>query len=303
MPIRLIAVLSLLVVGAAAQTSSFPTPSYFRETFAPIQTRVELKDPIKLRDFLVNDKLELSLKSYLELVMANNTDIQLQFLTIESPKNAITRALSTWDPNATASFNNQRSTAASVSALTGANTLESLSQPVNFGFSEVLPTGMQYNVNYSASKSTTNSSFATLNPSLSSALNINFSQPLLRNRGAAVTRLNLMMARSRYRIAGSTLKSNLIQLVSSAENAYWDVVNARENLRVAENARKLAEDSLALSQKELELGAISPLDIYNPQQQLANAELGVSQARFSLAQTEHALRKQMGADLDRKSVV
>jgi outer membrane protein TolC len=74
-------------------------------------------------------------------------------------------------------------------------------------------------------------------------------------------------------------------------------VQARENLRVAQSARKLAEDSLALSQKELELGAISPLDIYNPQQQLANAELGVSQARFALIQVEDALRKQIGADL------
>jgi outer membrane protein TolC len=153
-------------------------------------------------------------------------------------------------------------------------------------------------VGYSADKSTTNSSYATLNPSLSSSFNINFSQPLLRNRGASVNRLNLMMARSRYGIAGSTLRSSLIQLINGAENAYWDVVQARENLRVAESARKLAEDSLALSKKELELGAISPLDIYNPQQQLANAELNVSQARFSLTQTENALRKQMGADLD-----
>jgi outer membrane protein TolC len=298
MPIRLSAVICLLVGGAAAQTTSFPKPSYFREILARTRTRVELNDPVKLRDFLVDGKLQLSMKSYLQLVMANNTDIQLQFLTLETPKNAITRALSTWDPTATANFNSTRSTSPSVTALSGANTLVSLSQPANFSFNETLPTGMQYSVGYSASKSTTNSSFATLNPSLSSSLNVAFSQPLLRNRGAYINRLNLMMARSRFHIAGSTLRSNLIQLINSAENAYWDVVQARENLRVAESARKLADDSLKLSQKELELGAISPLDIYNPQQQLANADLGVSQARFSLAQVEDTLRKQMGADLD-----
>ena len=288
----------LLVGAAAAQTSAFPTPSYFRETFARTQTRVEIRDLVKLKDRVVDGKLALSLKSYLELVMANNTDIQLQLLTLETPKNAITRAMSTWDPTANASFSSTRSTSPSVTALSGANTSESLNQPANFSFNETLPTGMQYSVGYSASKGTTNSSFATLNPSLSSALNANFSQPLLRNRGAAVNRLNLMMARSRYGIAGSTLKSSLIQLVNSAENAYWDVVQARENLRVAESARKLAEDSLALSEKEFKLGAISKLDIYNPQQQLANAELSVSQARFSLDQVENALRKQIGADLD-----
>src|ERR1039458_6896285 len=51
-------------------------------------------------------------------------------------------------------------------------------------------------------------------------------------------------------------------------------------------------------QKQLELGALSPLDIYNPEQSLANAELSVSQAKFALAQAEDALRHQTGADLD-----
>jgi outer membrane protein TolC len=76
------------------------------------------------------------------------------------------------------------------------------------------------------------------------------------------------------------------------------VIQARENLHVAESAQKLADETLKLSQKELDLGALSPLDIYNPEQQLATANLGVSQAQFSLEQTEYALRKQIGADLD-----
>jgi outer membrane protein TolC len=295
---RLTAVALLLMGEAAAQTTSFPKPSYFRETFARTETRVALQDPVKLHDFLVNGKLDLSLKSFLELVMANNTDIQLQLLTVESPRNAIMRALATWDPTANASFNSTRATSPSVTSLAGATTSVSLTQPANFSVGQTLPTGMTYSVGYSASKSTSNSSYVTVNPSLSSAFNFNFSQPLIRNRGAAVNRLNLMMARSRYHVAASTLKNNLIQLVSGAESAYWDVVQARENLRVAESSRKLAEDSLALSQKELELGAISPLDIYNPQQQLATAELAVSQARFALTQTENALRKQISADLD-----
>ena len=288
----------LVPFQAGAQNTAFPRPSYFRETFAPINTHVELKNPVGLRDLAAGDRLTLSLKSYLALVMANNTDIQLQFLTLESPKNAVTRALSVWDPLATASFSSTRATSPSVTALSGANTTVSLTQPANFGYVQTLPSGMQFDVGYSATKATTNSSFATLNPALSSSLSFSFSQPLLRNRGAAVNRLNLMLARSRLGIAQSALRSNLMQLVSSAENAYWDVVQARENLRVALSAKKLADDSLALSQKELDLGAISPLDIYNPQQQVANADLGVSQARFALVQVENALRKQIGADLD-----
>jgi outer membrane protein TolC len=67
---------------------------------------------------------------------------------------------------------------------------------------------------------------------------------------------------------------------------------------VAEGAREVSAAFLKLSEKQLELGALSPLDIFNPQQQLANADLSVSQAKFALAQKEDALRKQIAIDLD-----
>jgi outer membrane protein len=283
---------------AFAQLNSFPKPHYFEETFARAVTRVELQPPVKLKDFVIDGVLTLSLKSYLELVMANNTDIAIQMLSVETPKNAIMRAFATWDPIAQASFSDQKSTTPSTGALAGASTVVSVDQPANFSYSQTLPSGMQYQVSFGASKLTTNSSFATLNPALSSDVSITVTQPLIRNRGNFVNRLNLMMARGRLRGAEYSLKANLLTAVNTAENAYWDVVQARENLRVQESARKLAEESLKLSERQLALGAISPLDIYNPQQQLATAELGVSQARYALELVEDTLRRQMGVDLD-----
>jgi outer membrane protein len=297
MPARI--ALSLLSLSTAfAQVNSFPKPSYFRETFARSQTRVVVESPVKLKDAVVDGKLSLSLKTYLELVMANNTDIAIQMLTVESPKNAITRAFAPWDPQAVASFSDTKSSTPSTGALQGAATVVSVSQPANFGYSQTLPTGMQWSVSFGASKSSTNSSFATLNPALSSSVTVGVSQPLIRNRGTYVNRLNLMMARSRLKGAEYNLRGNLLQMLNNAESAYWDLVQAHESLRVQESARKLADDSLKLSQKQLELGAISPLEIYNPQQQLATADLGVSQARFQVTQAENALRRQIGADLD-----
>jgi outer membrane protein TolC len=298
MPGRSLFSFVLFASCACAQLTSFPKPHYFEETFRRAQTRVELQPPVKLKDFVIDGVLTLSLKSYLELVMANNTDIAIQMLSVESPKNAIMRAFATWDPLAQASFTDQKSTTPSTGALAGASTVVSLYQPANFSYSQTLPSGLQYQVSFGASKSTTNSSFATLNPALSSDINVTVTQPLIRNRGNYVNRLNLMMARGRLKGAEYSLKANLLTAVNTAENAYWDVVQARENLRVQESARKLADESLKLSEKQLELGAISPLDIYNPQQQLATAELGVSQARYALELVENTLRRQMGVDLD-----
>jgi outer membrane protein len=134
--------------GAAAfgQLASFPKPAYFRETFARPITKVELKSPVRLPDYVVGGKLELSLRSYLELVMANNTDIAIQRLTVDVAQNAITRAFSAFDPLATASFSSTEQRTPSGDQLTGASTLVSLTQPANFTYSQTLPTGLNYQV-------------------------------------------------------------------------------------------------------------------------------------------------------------
>lgn len=289
---------AILTAGAFAQMSSFPKPSYFRETFSKSQSKVELKDPVRLKDFVAGGKLELSLKDYLALVMSNNTDIQLQMLSLETPKNAIQRAFGAWDPRATASFTTARATTPPTSALDGATELKTLSQPLAMSVSQTLPEGINYTVAWGGIKSTSNSTFNNYNPALSSNLSIAFSQPLLQNRGVYVNRLNLMSARSRLKINEFGLKGTMLNLVSNAESAYWDVVSARESLKVAVGARDVSAEFLKLSEKQLELGALSPLDIYNPQQQLATNEVSVAQARFTLTQREDTLRKQISADLD-----
>jgi len=288
----------LLTAGAFAQLSSFPKPSYFRETFSKTQPKIELKDPVRLKDFVASGKLELSLKNYLALVMSNNTDIQIQMLSLEMPKNAIQRAFGVWDPRAVASFTTTRATTPPTSALDGATELKTLSQPLSMSVTQTLPEGINYTVAWGGSKSTSNSTFNNYNPALASNLSITVSQPLIQNRGAYVNRLMLMTARSRLKISEYGLKVQMLTLVSAAESAYWDVVAARESLKVAEGARDVSAAFLKLSQKQLELGALSPLDIYNPEQQLATNEVLVAQARFTLVQKEDVLRKQISADLD-----
>ena len=291
-----------LLFGAAAfgQLASFPKPSYFRETFARPVTKVELQSPARLDDYVVGGKLELSLRSYLDLVMANNTDIAIQRLTVDVAQNAITRAFAPFDPLATASFSSTEQRTPSGDQLTGASTLVETNQPANFTYSQLLPTGLNYQVNFFAQKLSTNSGYYYYNPTLSSSLQLSIQQPLIKNRGTYINRVPILMASSRLRKTGFDLKTSLLQLVGSAENAYWDAVLARENLRGAESARDLADQALKRAQRELELGALSPLDIYNPQQQYATSQIGVSQAQYALQQTEDALRRQIAADLDSK---
>jgi|YNPNPStandDraft_1061719.scaffolds.fasta_scaffold02392_8 outer membrane protein len=276
----------------------FPTPSYFRDHFARPPARVELQPPVRFEDFIVNGALELSLRHYLELVMANNTEIQIQRLTLETPRNAILRAFGSFDPSLSASFNNTRSRSATTSALQGAALLSQLNQVADFRYTQRLESGTTFNVGFNGTKAASNDQFSTFNPALNATLTFGFSQPLLRDRSPALVRLPIMVARSQLRRSEYELRNQLMRLIEQAELAYWNVIESRERLRVQEEFLKLREAALKRSQRELELGALSPLEIYRPQQEYATAEIQVTQFRYQLAQREDALRRQMGADLD-----
>ena len=291
----------LLTASALAQTSSFPKPSYFRETFQKTRTKVELENPVRLKDFVVDGKLELSLKHFLELAMANNTDIQLQLISVEIPKNNILAAFGVWDPRALASFSTTRSTTVPTNATTAENAAsltKSLTQPYALQYSQTIPEGLSYTASFSGAKSSQTNSYNNYNPAETANLRFSVTQPLIQNLGSYVNRIPLMTAQSNYRISDYAMRAQLLNFVNIAEAAYWNAIMARENVRVAVSGQSNAEALLKYMQKELELGALSPLDIFNPEQSLANAQLSVSQAKWSLDQAEDALRHQMGADLD-----
>src|SRR5262249_51101904 len=153
----------------------------------------------KLADYVIEGRIELSLKAYLELVMANNTDIKVQRLSVQFNRDAITRAIGVFDPLASATFSSTRSLSASTTALSGALTTNSLQQPLGLGFQQTLSSGASYNIGFSSTKLSTNSTFATLNPSFNTGLNFSVSQPLLRGRGSAITTLPIVIARSQLR--------------------------------------------------------------------------------------------------------
>ena len=287
-------------LGAQDPEPFFPKPAYFKRHFGTVSPKVELQNPKRLDDFAVSGKLELSLKDYLQLVMSNNPDISIQVVSVEIQKDAITRAFAIFDPLVRAGFAATRQETPSSNALNGAAALNTLNQPFNLNYSQMLSTGTSYNVQFGNTRLSTNSSFATYNPSQTSNLIFNVSQPLLRGRGAYITRLPTTIARSRLRASQYSLEDQVMQLISQAEVAYWNVVSAKENLRVQEEALALADTALKRSKRELELGAISSLEIYQPEANYATAQIAVVQARYNVQNAENALRRQMGADADSK---
>src|SRR5262249_17969581 len=144
MRFRVLLPLCLIACPAFAQLTSFPRPNYFRETFSKNVPRVELQAPARLQDAVVSGKLELSLRTYIELVVANNTDVAMQKLSIETGKNAVLRAFSPFDPIATARFNNTRNTSTPtqrIDLLRSPDPLITVNQPALFNYTQLLQNG------------------------------------------------------------------------------------------------------------------------------------------------------------------
>lgn len=276
----------------------FGTQAYIKRRFYTPSTIINLAPPKGLRDLVIEGKLRLSLRDFLRLTLSNNYDISVQQLIVQQSENAITRALAIFDPTAIASFSDARQKSPSTSQLSGASTLNQLTQPLNMSVTQTTPTGGSYTVGFSSTRTSSNSSFSTVNPAYSMSLNATVSQPLLRNRGSYITRLPITLAQSRLKSAQATLEDRVLQLIVAAEATYWNVIEARENLRVQQETLKLADAALQRSKRELELGAISALEIFQPEANFANAQIQVTQAGYRLSQTEDAVRRQIGADLD-----
>src|SRR4029453_6658539 len=144
-----------LVTSKKTPTADAPlffTPTYFKKTFENKTPRVELQAPVRIADFVADGRIELSLKAYLEGVLANNTDIAVQRLSVEIPRNAILRGYSIFDPSLLASFNSTRRLNPASDVLAGADVLNVLTQPATFRYAQMLPTGTSYTVGFDTTK-------------------------------------------------------------------------------------------------------------------------------------------------------
>lgn len=292
----LLSFLYLLNLPLSAQT--FPTPGYFRRVVLRPVSPAQIPGPEGLRDFVAGGKLRLSLDDAVRLTLKNNTDVRLSWLTYENSQFAVKRAYAPFDPLFTGSFSANRSTSATISQLEGAAVASSLSQQTQFNYSQSYQTGTRYTVGFNAGKSVTNSSFVTVNPSISSSMNFSLSQPLLRNRGLFPNRAPIVIAQRSQTQSRATFEAQVTDSVQRAMDQYWGVVQARDNLIVLRKSLELAEATYAQNKRALELGALPPLDIYRSESQVATRRVAVIQAEYQLKQLEDDFRRTIGADLD-----
>jgi outer membrane protein len=261
----------------------------------------KLSAPEHLRNYLADGKLRLSLQDAVVLTLENNSLVRVQETQVESTKVGLFGAHSPFDPIVTSSYNVNSSTFPPDSELQGTSGTSNVTTTVQnaaVNYSETFWTGTNVQVGLSRSNVFSNNSFFFVNPSVTSLLNFQVTQPLLRNGWFFANTALLIIARRNLDESRATFAAQVSNDILQAVTQYWAVMESRGNLEVAQRSQDAAEATYKRDKRALELGALPPLDIYRSESQVASRRVAVIQGEYALKQAEDALRMTIGADQD-----
>jgi outer membrane protein TolC len=293
---RPVCALLLLLSALPAADAGVPLfPAYARRFRGP---DLRVRDIEGIDERIRDGKLHLRLKDFLELVLKNNTEIQIMRLEVLPAADAVLAAKAVFDPSVWLGFSGVRSTTPSYSQISGAQSLSSLNYQTQIGASQMLPSGQSVSAGFSGTRLSDNSQFDFFNPSISSGLTFSLTQPLLQNRGNIQNLAPLRNARTQLLIASDQAATRIADAVVSAAGRYWDAIQARDSIRVAQLAVDLAQKSYDRDKLALDLGALSKLDIYQSQSQVAQRKVDLIGAQYAFRDALDGLRRLIGADLN-----
>jgi outer membrane protein len=261
----------------------------------------KLGAPEHLRTYVVDGKLTLGLRDAVVLTLENNSFVRVQETQVEFSKFSLLGAHSPFDPILTSSYNVNSTTSQPYTQLQGtgtAPTVNSTSQFAQFNYSQTFESGTNVQAGLNSNNNFTNNSFNLVNPSITSILNLQFTQPLLRNGWLFANQAPLVIARRNLEQSRANFAAEVSNNILQAVGQYWSVVEAQGNLDVARRSMDAAEATYKRDKRALELGALPPLDIYRSESQVASRRVQVIQSEYALKQAEDALRMTIGADQD-----
>jgi len=273
----------------------------YRDFATPQVRSDQLAAPEHLRNYVAEGKLRLALRDAIVLALENNSMVRVQETQIDSAKFTLLGAHQPFDPVITTFYNVNSSSSAPFSQLQGtgaSSTFISTTQIAQFTYSETFATGTNIQAGLGSNNNYTNNSFYLYNPYITSLLNFQITQPLLKNGWRFANQAPLVIARRNVDVSRATFAAQVSNNVLQAVGQYWAVVEARGNLEVAQRSMEAAEATYKHDKRALELGALPPLDIYRSESQVASRRVQVIQSEYALKQAEDALRMTIGADQD-----
>ncbi|MDQ2901525.1 MAG: TolC family protein, partial [Acidobacteriota bacterium] len=156
--------------------------------------------------------------------------------------------------------------------------------------------GGSYRLDFNSSRQLTDSQFVTLNPQFPTTANLSLTQPLWRGLRFDENRHRLQVARKNLRLTAEQFRQRVIEIVTQAIEAYWDLDFARRNLDVQIEAVRLAERQDQSNRRQVQQGLLAPVDVIAAQTQVATFQQNVFTAQETLTRAENNLKALMLPD-------
>jgi len=233
----------------------------------------------------------LSIDDAVKMALEQNLGIRIQRFDPQIQDTGVALARSSWMPNLATTVSRQSQTQASTSSLSGgATSVQNGTFATGVTLSQSLPTGATYSAAWNSSRFTTTNLFSSFSPQLSSNLNLQFTQPLLRNFQIDSIRQQVALSKKVRDLSDINLMGVVTQTLRQVRNAYWDLSYAIANLKTQQQSLALSEQSLRDNQKRVEIGTMAPIDIVQAQAEVASNQQGVIIADAAIKTAQDNLR-------------
>ena len=260
----------------------------------------DLTNTPRIDQLISSGKLMLSLEDAVSLALENNLSVavarytpwlnEANLLLASSGANGLVK----FDPTLTSNFNLTQSTTpinnpffAGIAAVSASGTPIKTPPPsvgnhtfnANFQYTEAWSTGTQAQVTFDNQRGSTNVAFDLFNPFVQSSLTVEITQPLLNGFGKLPNTRYIIEAKNTVKVGESQFEQQVMTIITQVATDYWELVFARENVKVEQVAVAADQQLYENNKKQLEIGTMAPLDVITAQSQLASDQQALVQAQ------------------------
>jgi outer membrane protein TolC len=247
--------------------------------------------PASLAAMAQDGGVPLRVTDVIRMALESNLDIGISRFEPSIADYAIAAAYERFDPTLTLSGAVNRNTTASTTQLDGAQTNTRLTGNYGATLSQQLQYGSSYQVRFTMNRISTNSGFSTVNPAYNGQLSYQFTQPLLRNRGTLINTGPIRIAQNNLEISEIQFEQQVMDLVTQVTNFYWDLVYAREEIRVQQASLELAQRTLNDNRMQVEIGTLAPIEVVQAESAVATRRESLVLAQYSQTQIEDSIKQ------------
>jgi outer membrane protein TolC len=238
---------------------------------------------------------EVSLAEVITMVLANDKDIDSSRLSREEAVFNVLGARGVYDPKIGVSGHHLKQVSPASSILSGSADGKLTSEEWNIDpfVSGDLSTGATYKLDFSSSRQLSDSTFLTLNPQYPASLNLNFTQPLLRGLRYDDNRHRIQVAKKNQALSNEQFRQKVIDVITQASGAYWDLDFAVREYQAQLDAVRLAGQQKDSNTRQMQQGVLAPIDVVAAETQVATFEQQFYQAQDALTRAENVLKQLM----------